>query len=273
MSDGVVESGPGNTQLRSDQDEHGDRHERDPVDRFIREFSSVSAFERRGVGQKAMLRHEDVFGEDGVAAGTLHARHEPGVLECQCRHGHQGQTEVRQSSAIVLHVNAARRPLRVQTTRGPHPSAGHSPATLDRRRLAVGCERAGDPGIGLRAPDVLLSAFGKETRQPRADVDQAGDPRGRSAPAAELGHHRDVGVNVGLVAAEPLRHHQPAHPRVLQCLHGGIGQTPKAIGLFRCLFEDGADARSSLDEVDHGHSLSTWTSAYSARGCLRRIRR
>ena len=138
-----------------------------------------------------MLGHEHVLGDDRVAAGALHAGHEPGVLDRQIGHRHQRQPEVGHLAALVLHVDAARRPLRVQ--RIPTPTAiARSRASRRRpaspRRAARASRRP--TRRGLRSQMSCCARSGKSAGEPGADVDQARHPRRRSAAAAELGHHR-----------------------------------------------------------------------------------
>ena len=147
------------------------------IDRLVDVLGPVLPLERRRIRQEAMLGNERVLRHDRVAAGALHADHEPGVFDGDVGDRHQRQPEVRHLAALVVHVDAARHPLRVQAAGRPRPAARHAPSSVDGNRHAAGRERSGNPRVAIGAPDVLLRALGKQAGQPLTDVDEAGDPR------------------------------------------------------------------------------------------------
>ena len=192
-----------------------------------------------------MLGHEHVLRDDGVAAGAFHAGDEPGVLDRQLRHRHEREAEVHGLAGVVVHVDAARGPLRVHqpdahihlpVTRHPPSTAFASPCgASDPATHASGfapqtscCARSGNSAASHAQTLIRLATHDVEPQ-----------PRPSSAITSMY-----VWM-LGLVAAEALRHHQPAEPGVAQRRDGRVRKPAKRIGEIRVLLEKRTQSRRS----------------------------
>ena len=199
-----------------------------------------------------MIGHEDLVGVEGVAAGAAHARHEPRVFDRDVAVGDQRHGRVQELAFCVVDRYADVRPICVVGAAGPVPRSGDDDAAVDLASLCRGVEHAGDAGVGVGTPHIVLRLLVHAPDEECAYVHQRSHPRRRTASFGDLARDLELGADVGLPAAVALRHHD------LECAgffqNGDVLLDHPTIGLrlVGVLLEDRADCSDALQQAIDG---------------------
>jgi len=163
-------------QLRAGQDECEQWYERRAVQLLFRVLGCVVSLDGRGHGDDSVRGDEHIVGDQAVRPGGLHAGDEPGLVEVEVLPRDECEALVDHRTALVGDGDAQHRPVRVPGAGVVEPAPGDPEAPVDLDGLRGWREDAGDLGVRVGAPDVILGLFGIQTGHPGAHVAQRDDP-------------------------------------------------------------------------------------------------
>ena len=249
---GHVEKGRKRTFRHAEHRRHdGDRQhgeERLFVERIgARPHAGRGGGDQLGKGQRAMARHESVFGDDGFAPRSGQAHRPPVIVDSDV--GGAQREKSRQRRAARLRDHAAEKlPLRVVAAAAETARAGNAIAAIDRdrlrhRRVGTGRERV------TVVPDFVLCFLGEARQQPLLRSQQAIHPAGRTAAAGD--HGFDLGEDVEAVfeAAISLRLHDAEQIRLPHARDHVVGDAARRFGFLRPFARDARRYRAPAPKV------------------------